>query len=64
MPPTRTLVIYERMVPGLTAQLQKWRADDVPWFQISLRLHDEHGIDVAPSTIQRWLDALDENGAA
>jgi hypothetical protein len=50
-----TFPLVDRAVGGdLAGRLGAWRDEGLTYEQISRKLHAEHGIDVASTTVYRW----------
>jgi hypothetical protein len=66
MPGQPTFPIYDRMLGGrLALLLRRWRDDDdLSLYAIADRLAADHDIHVSWKTVGRWLDDLEDPGAA
>lgn len=51
---TRRDLVDRLLNGGLVSFLAAGRAENQSYYTLSLRLRDEHGIDVNPASIRRW----------
>ena len=56
MPRTSTFPLVDRLLDGrLSETLDAWRNEGLSYFDMAVRLHDDHSIEVAPETLRRWV---------
>lgn len=59
-----TFPIYDRVLDGrLEGLLRAWRTDGLSYVEIAWKLRSEHGIEVAPETVRRWITTQLEEAA-
>lgn len=65
VPPTPTYELIDRILGGTLGQkLDAWRAEGLSYERIAARLSAEHDIDVAGTTVYRWLNPAAPEPAA